>query len=61
MSKNEVETVAKCPIPKCSKDVDRFLGFVIYHRVFIKEFALNATPCTHYLGKINLSGNKNNR
>ena len=51
MSSNDVETVAKRAIPKCSKDVERFLGFVNYHRVFIKDFALKATPLYKLTGK----------
>ena len=43
VSKNNIEigtsytdTVANWLTPKCSKDVEKFLGFVNYHRKFIK-------------------------
>lgn len=39
-----IADVLKWPVPTSSKDVERFLGFVNYHRSFIKEFAHRASP-----------------
>ncbi len=35
----DVVTVKNWPVPSCSKDVERFLGLVNYHRVFVPDFA----------------------
>ena len=37
-----VDKVKKWPVPNCAKDVERFLGFVNYHREHIKEYAHTA-------------------
>ena len=34
-----VEKVTKWPVPKSVKDVEKFLGFINYHRVHIKDYA----------------------
>lgn len=46
-----VHSVLKWPVPTSSKDVERFLGFVNYHRSFIKEFAHRAGPLHEITGK----------
>ena len=58
VSKNNIEigtsytdTVANWPTPKCSKDVEKFLGFVNYHRMFIKNLAQLATPLYGLTGR----------
>ena len=58
VSKNKIEigtsyteTVANWPTPKCSKDVEKFLGFVNYHRMFIKYLAQLVTPLYGLTGK----------
>lgn len=46
-----LKDVLKWPVPTSSKDVERFLGFVNYHRSFIKEFAHRASPLQEVSGK----------
>lgn len=38
-------------MPTCSKDLERCLGFVNYHRTFIKDFAEMAYPLYGLTGK----------
>ena len=46
-----VEVVQKWPTPKCSKDVEKFMGFLNYHREFIPNFAFHAAPLYAVTGK----------
>ena len=39
-----IEKVQKWPLPRCKKDVEKFLGFANYHREHIKEFSHIASP-----------------
>ncbi|MBV2113414.1 MAG: DDE-type integrase/transposase/recombinase [Candidatus Thiodiazotropha sp. (ex Ctena orbiculata)] len=39
MAAKDITTVADWPVPKSSKDVEKFLGLANYHRSFIKNFA----------------------
>lgn len=43
--------IQKWPIPKISKDVERFLGFANYHRAFIKDYSKIAIPLQDLTGK----------
>jgi len=38
----KVKVVDKYPVPKCTREVERFLGFANYHRDFIANFASKA-------------------
>jgi hypothetical protein len=51
MSPRDTMTVADWPEPKCSKDVQRFLMFVNYHRSFVKGFADLAVPLYALTGR----------
>jgi hypothetical protein len=46
-----IETVVEWPVPKNTRDVQRFLGFANYHRAFIKAYAEMATPLYNITGK----------
>ena len=39
MAETDIETVKNCPMPSCSKDVERFLCLANYQRSFIRIFA----------------------
>ena len=39
LSPNDVRVVVDWPVPNSSKDEDRFLGLVNYHRMFILDYA----------------------
>ena len=39
VTEDHIKTVLEWPIPKCRKDLERFLGFVNYHREFIQGMA----------------------
>ncbi|MCU7901933.1 MAG: DDE-type integrase/transposase/recombinase [Candidatus Thiodiazotropha sp. (ex Lucinoma aequizonata)] len=51
MAQRDIKVVQQWPVPKCTKDVERFLGLVNYHRVFIKDFAGLAVPLYQITGK----------
>ena len=51
MSLNDIETVQNWSEPKNSKEVERFLGLVNYHRSFIKNYAEIARPLYQITGK----------
>lgn len=40
----KIDAVKNWPIPKCTKDVRKFLGFTGYYRRFIKDYAATARP-----------------
>ena len=44
MEKEKVKGVLEWPIPKCVKDVQKFLGLANYYHQFIKGFATVARP-----------------
>ena len=46
-----VAAVLEWPIPKCTKDVEKFLGFVNYHREHIHEYAKRAEVLYGLTGK----------
>jgi len=39
MEEEKVKRVLEWPIPKCVKEVQKFLGLVNYYRRFIEDFA----------------------
>ena len=41
---SEIEAVQNWPVPECTKDVPKFLGFKGYYRRFIKGYAAIARP-----------------
>ena len=45
----KIEAVKPWPIPKCTKDVRKFLGFTGYYRRFIKGYAATARPLNDLL------------
>ena len=47
----EVQAVREWSAPKTTKEVERFLGFVNYHRIFIKDLACMAAPLYKLTGK----------
>ena len=51
MSQKDTKAVEEWPVPKCTKEVERFLGFVNYHRSFLKDFAYLAKPLYGLTGK----------
>ena len=44
MEKEKVKGVLEWPVPKCVKDMQKFLGLANYYRQFIEEFATVARP-----------------
>ena len=40
----KIEALKSWPIPKCTKDVLKFLGFTGYYRRFIRNYAAIAKP-----------------
>ena len=44
MKKEKVKGVLEWPIPKCVKDIQKFLGLANYYRRFIEGFAMVARP-----------------
>ena len=46
-----VEEIQKWPVPKCTKDIQRFMGFVNYHRSFIEKMSDIASPLNELTGK----------
>ena len=53
MSNSDIKVVKDWTTPKCSKDVERFLGLANYHRGFIKDFARLAVPLYRVTGQKN--------
>ena len=51
MTSKDKDTVINWPVPTSSKEVERFLGLVNYHRTFIKDFAELAHPLYQLTGK----------
>jgi hypothetical protein len=48
---DNVSAVINWPVPKCTKDVEKFLGFVNYHREHIHNFAKAAESLYGLTGK----------
>ena len=46
---SKTEAVKSWPIPKCTKDVRKFLGFTGYYRRFVKNYAAIARPLNDLL------------
>ena len=46
-----IEPVANWPVPKCTRDVESFLGFVNYHRDHLPQLAKVAGPMYELTGK----------
>lgn len=46
-----VEAVNQWKIPKNTKEVEQFLGFVNYYRTFISHYSEIANPLTKLTGK----------
>ena len=44
MEKEKVQGVIKWPVPRSTKDVQKFLGLANYYRWFVKDFARIAKP-----------------
>ena len=51
MASKDIDTVVNWPVPKSSKDVERFLGLANYHRFFVRNFAGLAQPLYCLTGK----------
>ena len=47
----KIEVVVLWSVPKSTRDVESFLGFVNYHRHHIKDYANLAAPLYHVMGK----------
>ena len=53
----KVAKVQEYPVPRNQKDVQRFLGPLVFYRRFISEFDTLAKPFLYYSKKmLNLSG-----
>ena len=46
---SKIEAVKSWPIPKCTKDIRKFLGFTGYYRRFVKDYATIARPLNDLL------------
>ena len=51
MSDKDTAVVDTWPVPKSSKDVERFMGLANYHRSFVKDFSRIAEPLYSVVGK----------
>ena len=51
LTDEHIKTVQDWPKPTSSKDVERFLGLVNYHRMFIKDYSKKAAPLYKITGK----------
>jgi len=51
MEKEKVKGVLEWPMPKCVKDVQKFLGLANYYRRFIERFAIVARPLHNLVKK----------
>ena len=51
MEKEKVKGVLEWPMPKCVKDVQKFLGLANYYRQFIERFAIVARPLHNLVKK----------
>ena len=46
-----IRAVTEWPTPTCVREVESFLGFVNYHRVYVKDFAEIASPLYELTGR----------
>ena len=51
MERKKVKGVLEWPMPKCIKDIQKFLGLANYYRQFIEEFATVARPLHNLVKK----------
>jgi len=51
MSRKDTKAVEEWPVPKCTEEVERFLGFLNYVRSFLKDVADLAKPLYGFTGK----------
>jgi hypothetical protein len=51
MAEKDIKVVQNWETPQCSKDVQRFMGLVNYHRMFVKNFAEMSEPLYRNVGK----------
>ena len=51
MEKKKVKGVLEWPMPKCVKDIQKFLGLANYYRRFIEGFAIVARPLHNLVKK----------
>ena len=47
---DHIKDVLEWPVPKCRKDLERFLGFVNYHREFVQGMAGRTAPLYQLTG-----------
>ena len=47
---DHIKDVLEWPVPKCRKDLERFLGFVNYHREFVQGMAGQTAPLYQLTG-----------
>ena len=50
IQKSKVQDVLSWPVPTCRRDVQKFLGFINYHREFLQNLAKRA-GCLYHLAK----------
>jgi hypothetical protein len=53
MTDTDIKVLVDSPVPRSSKDVERFTGLANYHRVFIKNYSDIAAPLYRVTGKNN--------
>jgi len=51
MQKEKVDGVLSWPIPRNTKDVQKFMGLANYYRRFIQDFSRVAKPLNMLVGK----------
>jgi hypothetical protein len=51
MAEKDIKVFQNWETPQCSKDVQRFMGLVNYHRMFVKKFAELSEPLYRVVGK----------
>jgi len=51
MQKEKVDGVLSWPIPRNTKDVQKFMGLANYYRRFIEDFSRVAKPLNMLVGK----------
>lgn len=53
MDQKKIQTIIEWNQPSSIKDVQCFLGFAKFYRIFIKEYSKIAVPLTRFIGKEN--------
>ncbi len=51
LKQSDIQVVLNWPRPSCTKDVEKFLGFVNYHRSFIIDYARRSSALYQLTGK----------